>query len=115
MTLRTLTSLLLALMLTVTSVTSVAAHARMAGAMQVELCADHGAGTVVTLDAAGNPVDVPQHCPDCLAATLAPDGQPAAVPSRPATRSEPHVCALPLPVEGDSAPDPAARGPPPPV
>lgn len=115
MTLRALASLLLALMLSVTSVTSVAAQARMAGAMQVELCADHGAGVTVTLDAAGNPIDPPRHCPDCLAATLAPDGAPAALPARPVTRSEAQVCVLVLPDPAVAGPEPLARGPPPPV
>lgn len=115
MTPRALASLMLALILSVTSVTAAAAHARMVGAMQVELCADHGAGTVVTLDAAGNPVDVPQHCPDCLAATQAPGGAPADVPSRPVTRNEPHVCALVLPDPPEAGPEPSARGPPAPV
>ena len=115
MTLRVLASLLLALMLCVTSVTSAAAHARMAGAIEVELCADHGLGTTVTLDAAGNPVDPPRHCPDCLAATLAPDGAPLALPARPVTRSAAQVCILVLPDPAEGGPEPLARGPPPPV
>lgn len=109
MTLRAVTALLLSLILSLTSVTTAVAAAQSAGALQVELCNGH----TVTLDAQGNPVADPHHCPDCLAATPAPDGTPVDLPARPMTRSEPHVCALPIPVEDEAAPEPAARGPPP--
>lgn len=115
MTLRALTSLLLALMLTVTSVGTAAAQARMIGAMQVELCADHGAGSVVTLDAAGNPIDAPRHCPDCLAATMAPGEGAVRLPRPPLGRGETRLCRVALPPPCDGGPEPAARGPPLPV
>lgn len=113
MTLRVLLSFVLTLMLAVTSVTTAVAHARTIGAVELELCDAHGGTATVLLDAAGNPIADPHHCPDCLAATPAPGGAPADLPARPLTRSEPHVCALPIPVEDEAAPEPAARGPPP--
>jgi len=113
MTLRALLGLVLMLMLASTSVTTAVAHARTIGAVELQLCDAHGGTGTILLDAAGNPIEDQHHCPDCLAAKQAPDGAPADLPARPLTRSEPHVCALPLPVEDEAAPEPAARGPPP--
>ena len=113
MKLRAPLALMLTLMLAVTSVTTAVAHARTIGSVELELCDAHGGTAKLLLYAAGNPIADPRHCPDCLAATLAPDGTPADLPARPLTRSEPHVCALPIPVEDETAPEPAARGPPP--
>ena len=76
---RALTSILLALLLTVTSVTFAAARVQAAGLTQMVICAQ-GAARVVTFDAAGNPVEPPHHCPDCLAA-LPPIPSPATLPS----------------------------------
>ena len=53
------------------------------GAVELELCDAHGGTAKLLLDAAGNPIADPRHCPDCLAATLAPDGTPADLPARP--------------------------------
>lgn len=113
MTLRVLCGLFLALVLSLTSVTMAVARGQMTGAMTLELCDGHGGTATVTLDADGNPVDSTQHCPDCLIATPAPAGDPVMAPARPLTRSEPHVCALPLDADQPAAPEPAARGPPP--
>ena len=107
-----ISALLLALLLSLTSVTIAVAHAQSAGAIQLELCDAHGGTTTVTLDAAGNPIANPHHCPDCLAATAAPDGAPQAGPLRPQTRGKRQVCLLPLPLEDAVSPEPVARGPP---
>lgn len=115
MTLRVLSGLFLALVLSLTSVTMAVARGQMIGAITVELCADHGAGATITLDAQGNPVETVLHCPDCLVATPAPGGAPVTVPARPVTRSEPQVCVLTLPVEDAETPEALARGPPLPV
>lgn len=64
---RALTSILLALLLAVTSVTFASARVQEAGTTQMVICAQ-GAALLVTLDAAGNPIQMPHHCPDCLAA-----------------------------------------------
>ena len=64
---RALTSFLLALLLAVTSVTFASARVQEVGTTQMVICAQ-GAALLVTLDAAGNPVQMPHHCPDCLAA-----------------------------------------------
>lgn len=77
---RVLTSLLLALLLAVTSVTFAAARVQEAGTTQMVICAQ-GAALLVTLDAAGNPVQMAHHCPDCLA-SLPPAPGPTAFAER---------------------------------
>ena len=109
---RAIFGLVMAVLLSLTSVTTAMAHARSAGAIQLELCDAHGGTATITLDAAGNPISDPHHCPDCLAATPAPSGGPVAAPARPITRSERQVCTLTLPVEAASPPEALARGPP---
>ncbi|OYU17513.1 MAG: hypothetical protein CFE34_15375 [Rhodobacteraceae bacterium PARR1] len=64
---RALTSIFLALLLAVTSVTFASARVQAVGITQMVICTQ-GAARLVTLDAAGNPVEMPHHCPDCLAA-----------------------------------------------
>lgn len=113
MTLRAISGLLVAIVLSLTSVTMVVARAQSAGSMQLELCDAHGGTATVTVDASGNPIADPHHCPDCLSATAAPGDAPATAPARPVTRGERQVCALALPVEDATPPEPAARGPPP--
>lgn len=110
---RLLIGLFLALLMSLTSVTMAVARAQSAGAMQLELCDAHGGTATITLDASGNPIADPHHCPDCLAAAPALPPVATDAPARPLTRSERHVCALPIPVEDEVAPEPAARGPPP--
>ena len=108
---RALTSILLALLLTVTSVTFAAARVQAAGLTQMVICAQ-GAARVVTFDAAGNPVEAPHHCPDCLAA-LPPIPSPATppsyrVPARPILLIRADAQVL-VPQAGHT---PSARGPP---
>lgn len=108
---RAVISLLFALLLAVTSVTFAAARVQEIGATQMVICAQ-GAARLVTLDAAGNPIEVPHHCPDCLAA-LPPVPSPVTLPGRP---TSPRLVLLPpaqaqIPPQG-AARSPWARGPP---
>lgn len=108
---RAVAHLLLALCLSLTSVTAAVAHMQAAGAQTITLCGQPGVEQTVTLDAFGNPVVTDHHCPDCLAAT--PGLPPLQAPlTRPLTRAEAqvaHPAALPA-----TAPEitPGARGPP---
>lgn len=77
---RAITSLLLAFLLAVTSVTFAAARVQEVGTTQMVICTQ-GSARLVTLDAAGNPVELPHHCPDCLAAFPAPPS-PVICPAR---------------------------------
>lgn len=108
-----LSGLFLSLVMSLTSVTMAVAHAQSAGAMQLELCDAHGGTATITVDAAGNPIAPPHHCPDCLAAVPALPPLATDAPARPLTRSERQVCALPITVDDPATPEPAARGPPP--
>lgn len=108
---RALSSLLLALMLAVTSVTFAAARVQEVGTTQMVICSQ-GAARLVTLDAAGNPVQMPHHCPDCLVA-FPPLPLPAAV----VARGVGPFTDMPLPAHAQTAPEVAvhtalARGPP---
>ena len=78
---RVLISIFLALLLAVTSVTFATARVQAVGTTQMVICAQGGA-RLVTLDAAGTPVETPHHCPDCLAA-VPPLPSPVAVLARP--------------------------------
>jgi len=80
---RGLVPLLLALVLSVTSVTSAVARAEQGALTQMVICS-MGAERLVTVDARGQPVERAHHCPDCLAALSAlPRIAPA---ERPVTR-----------------------------
>lgn len=112
MTLRSLSSLLMALILSVTSVTAAVAHMRSGAVEQIVICGTPGVEEVVTLDSFGNPIDPGHHCPDCL--TLTADAGPRVMPVvRPPSR----VLAVAdrMREQGGAAlavPRPAARGPP---
>ena len=82
MMLRLVTSVCLALILSLTSVTSAVAHMRAAGAVQIVICGTPGVEEVVTLDAFGDPLPMLHHCPDCLTlvAAMAPDAPQVARP-----------------------------------
>lgn len=108
---RLLTSLLLSLVLAVTSVTFAAARVQAAELTQIVICAQ-GAARLVTLDAAGNPVEAPHHCPDCLAALPPPPSAVVLGLYSPVPRA-----VVVLPAQGQAAParaasTPLARGPP---
>ena len=77
---RVLASIFLTLVLAVTSVTFASARVQEVGTTQMVICTQ-GAALLVTLDAAGNPLQVPHHCPDCLAA-LPPLPSPVALLAR---------------------------------
>jgi hypothetical protein len=112
MTLRVPFSLLMALILSMTSVTAAVAHMRAGGAAQIVICGTPGVEEVVTLDSFGDPIEAGHHCPDCL--TVTADvlvGAPGLV--RPAGR----VLDVAVPPDAGLAvaravPLPAARGPP---
>ncbi|MBC2834252.1 hypothetical protein [Paragemmobacter straminiformis] len=109
--LRAFVSLFLAVLLSLTSVTAAVARSQMAGATELVVCA--GSGTAeITLDATGAPISRPHHCPVCTAASAGIVAGVAPQVQRPVTRSEPQVCAMPLPDAGAGAPVPSARGPP---
>ena len=104
-------ALFLSLCLALTSVTAAMAHVQSAGARQIVLCGTPGVEEVITLNAMGDPVEVPHHCPDCLAVTgHVPPAAPAL--ARPETRAMVQASAplhLPDPAQTLS---PSARGPP---
>jgi len=110
--LRLLSSLCLALILSLTSVTAAVAHMRAAGAMQIVICGTPGVEEVVTLDAYGDPMPVMHHCPDCLTvvAGMSPDAPQVA---RPMGRMAQVRVGLPGPdAHPVAVPRPTARGPP---
>jgi hypothetical protein len=108
---RALSALVLMLLLAVTSVTQAVARSEHAGAVAMVICAG-GQTETALIDAQGNPVEGPHHCPDCLQALAGGGGLP--VLSAPARAAEPaifrqagrHLAPRPLPVH------PAPRGPP---
>lgn len=109
---RAIISLVLTVLLALTSVTAAAARVQSAGAMQITICAGDGTHHEITLDAQGNPINPPHHCPDCSALTAAPPEGAAPDLARPVGRSAPQVCAMVLPETVDLPPVPPARGPP---
>jgi hypothetical protein len=112
MMLRLLSSLCLALILSLTSVTAAVAHMRAAGAMQIVICGTPGVEEVVTLDAFGDPMPVMHHCPDCLTvvAGMSPDAPQVA---RPMGRMAQVRVGLSGPdAHPVAVPRPTARGPP---
>ena len=112
MAIRAIISLVLTVLLALTSVTAAAARVQSAGAMQITICAGDGTHHEITLDAQGNPINPPHHCPDCSALTAAPPEGAAPDLARPVGRSAPQVCAMVLPETVDLPPVPPARGPP---
>lgn len=106
-----LAALLLSLCLALTSVTAAMAHVQSAGAHQIVLCGTPGIEETITLNAFGDPVKTPHHCPDCLSVTalVLPD---APALSRPATqrRTVPPAPLAWAPLA--QALIPTARGPP---
>ncbi len=112
MMLRLLSSLCLALILSLTSVTAAVAHMLAAGAMQIVICGTPGVEEVVTLDAFGDPMPVMHHCPDCLTvvAGMSPDAPQVA---RPMGRMAQVRVGLSGPdAHPVAVPRPTARGPP---
>lgn len=108
---RALISTFLALLLAVTSVTFASARVQEVGTTQMVICTQ-GAALLVTLDAAGNPVELPHHCPDCLAAF-----PPASSPVALLARVDGRFTVAQLPGQAQIAPKAAAetalaRGPP---
>ena len=70
MKIRSLSVLVLALMLAVTSVTMAVGRSSAPMGPAVVICADGGA-VMMTLDAMGRPVPITHPCPDCVAAVAA--------------------------------------------
>ena len=109
---RVIIGLVLSVLLSLTSVTMAMARVQIAGSMQITICSGDGTHYEITLDANGNPIDVPHHCPDCAAATAPPPVATAPDLAQPMARSAPQVCALVLPDTVQAPPVPPARGPP---
>lgn len=112
MMLRLISSVCLALILSLTSVTAAVAHMRAAGAVQIVICGTPGVEEVVTLDAFGDPMPMVHHCPDCLTlvAGASPDAPQVA---RPMGRMVQVRAGLSGPdAHPQVAPRPSARGPP---
>lgn len=107
-----LTGLILALILALASVLSMAERLRAEGAMQVVLCGTPGVEQVITLDAQGRPLTPVHHCPECLVLTAATGPAAPGVPLRPETRVERLAPVIARPSESLAPPLPAARGPP---
>ncbi|MCZ8151082.1 MAG: hypothetical protein O9292_01580 [Rhodobacteraceae bacterium] len=106
-----LAALLLSLCLALTSVTAAVAHVQSAGAQQITLCGTPGVEETITLNAMGEPIPTPHHCPDCLAVTAG--AAPSAPPlERPQTRGERQALALIAAPDPAQALSPSARGPP---
>lgn len=109
--LQRLAALFLSLCLALASVTAAVAHVQSAGAHQITLCGTPGVEETITLNAMGEPIPTPHHCPDCLAVT-AGEAPPLVQPLRPRTKGAwqaPALIAAPAPVQTLS---PSARGPP---
>ncbi len=112
MILRSITTMLFAAVLALTSVTlAVGQHAMPRGTTMV-ICTDLGAQTVV-LDENGKPVQADHSCIDCMAASLAQDVPPALHLPLPPLAAQRHL------VQADDAAAPSraplqlhARGPP---
>lgn len=106
-----LAALFLSLCLALTSVTAATAHVQSAGAHQIVLCGTPGVEETITLNAMGDPVETPHHCPDCLAVTgqAPPDAPAAARPTTPARTVAPAPLAW---ADLAQALTPTARGPP---
>jgi hypothetical protein len=112
MMLRLISSVCLALILSLTSVTAAVAHMRAAGAVQIVICGTPGVEEVVTLDAFGDPIPMVHHCPDCLTlvAGVSPDAPQVA---RPMGQMVQVRVGLSGPdAHPQVAPRPSARGPP---
>ncbi len=74
---RSLSALLLSLVLALASVSMAVARGQMPMGTTMTLCSQ-GQAVTVTLDASGRPVTAPPHlCPDCLSAVAALDLAPA--------------------------------------
>jgi hypothetical protein len=105
---------LLALCLTLTSVSSAVMHAEMQGSREMVICADAGGAGVVTirLDATGKPIPGHHRCPECLA-SLATALLPADVALTPPLTAATLVHSE-TQARGTSRPTPqaSARGPP---
>lgn len=112
MMVRLISSVCLALILSLTSVTAAVAHMRAAGAVQIVICGTPGVEEVVTLDAFGDPLPVVHHCPDCLTlvAAVAPEASQVV---RPMGRGMAVAAGRGGRVDGPTPSlQPAARGPP---
>lgn len=108
---RVLISIFLSLLVAVTSVIFVTARVQAAGSTQMVICAQ-GGPRLVTLDAAGTPVETAHHCPDCLAA-MPPLPSAVAV----LRRLDSEITVTLLPGQSQTAPEATtrtalARGPP---
>lgn len=108
---RALCTLLMALILSVTSVTAAVARAEQGALTRLVICS-MGAERVVMVDADGEPVEGHAHCPDCLAALSPAPSGPAIGPAAPVVvtviRTRDHAFDLPA----KRALTVQARGPP---
>ncbi|MEZ5754066.1 MAG: hypothetical protein R3D90_04585 [Paracoccaceae bacterium] len=109
---RPMLGLVMALVLALASILTMAERLRAEGAMQVVLCGTPGVEEVITLDAEGRPVTPVHHCPDCLVLTAAPGPAVPRLQLRAQMRVARFAPVLSRPSESLSPPPPAARGPP---
>ena len=109
-TVKPLLTLCLCLTMLVTSVSGAFARGQMAFGQTLQICAQ-GEPVTITLDAQGNPVNMAQTCPDCLAVT-------AGLPPAPVEYAQPlgRWAGLPVPKAANpvtqTTPHAFARGPP---
>ncbi|OYU40827.1 MAG: hypothetical protein CFE33_01700 [Pseudorhodobacter sp. PARRP1] len=111
---RYLCSLVFALTLAATSVSTAVMHAEMQGAEQMVICSDSASGSgvaTVTLDATGKPIAHPHRCPDCTTTTAALLPEQTALAS-PSALSTPAFAPPLHPAAGSSPPPQSARDPP---
>ena len=114
MILRACIALVLAVLLSLTSVTAAVARGQMAGATEMVVCAGGGAVTV-TFDASGTPVVHAHHCPVCTATSSAVAPASVAGAARPLTRAEVVLPGVSPTAARAARRGAVARGPPRPV
>jgi hypothetical protein len=107
---RALIALVLSLVLSVASVALAVSRGQAAGLSDLVICSN-GSVVTLTLDAQGNRVERPHHCPDCLVVS-ADAPVPVSAPLFQAAESLLMFSVSPPDVAGRSVPRAAARGPP---
>lgn len=106
--------LLLAMIVATTSVSAAVMHAEMQGSTEIVICADIGAGGIISirLDATGKPISQHHNCPDCIAG-LATALMPAVLTwPVPQSRGQRLFWLVASAGHGLAAPAAIARGPP---
>lgn len=114
MVLRSVLSILLAALLALASQSSAVArsHGGGTGGLVLDLCADGAAGSVVVVDARGDPVGPVHLCPDCVAGLAFALSEPAVQVRRPFRPARTAALGAEPSFHPTHPPAPPARGPP---